>query len=766
MLPRGEADELVDKAHGAVSRYGYGLSDIAGTTLQMHQKENLARALKKEFYSNEISVPNDIDPKNNTGDRMALEDYLYTLTTQYSKHGLTIGTTIQREDSRTLFISPDEEFLFVKVVVKRSLRGEHNYNGELKRDLLLDIYVWFTLNNGEVNSKAYIYSIVPHEDNAHSFQRVWIEGEMRPLSVQSQAPQPTVSAPQSNAVISPPANVPRQNPTVEASSDCNTPDSDPYLIQGESAWEDFYHADEQFKDLVLRRGMTAVAELTFTVTSKGSLGNGVNVKVHTRNPEIIGEVEEMAIRLLRSFSMSSDAWMPAQKECRQLDALTKLELRLNANKNSSSSTPATAKKPKVSGPCTEPESRPYFISPTESEQKWRQFYLQDEVYLKAVKQQTAGLVEVTFTVKADGSIDSEGISAVLIGGSSNEEHRKQLNYLAKTIVTQSQGWSSGRRACQEVPMSVTMPIRFDPCSSGLQRPRFEGRSAYGRAWKEYVSKNESYVKAVLDGTDGFMDARFRVQKDGNIPLGSLDINFGVSLNHHVTGRAVFEELIEQSSAQGKWSPAYSGCVPFEHAANAQIKFAKSRMDPATVVRVANLSRRQKRKWENKAEWREHKSEKKGGVHFSFGGSGGYFHFPNRSNFSSAAAKNLRWTAGVEAAFGGMFGNVGGMELRYRWLSPRSEASLGVLFNASPKRWPVRFYFPIHFNVSWYPTSYILIGPSIGLLCMDIKMGKYASIYMELIDGTVEFDLAMNVQNNLSRHSFSYTPSIGFRFCRW
>ena len=127
-----DAEDLLKRAHLAVDRYSYGLAEIGGTRLQEHEKADMASSVMKEFQSAEVMVPNDIDPKHNTGERLKLESYLYTLSSEYSKHGLTVFTKIIADDSRSIFIDQiDHEFLFVKVVVQRELTGEHNFNGRL-----------------------------------------------------------------------------------------------------------------------------------------------------------------------------------------------------------------------------------------------------------------------------------------------------------------------------------------------------------------------------------------------------------------------------------------------------------------------------------------------------------------------------------------------------------------------------------------------------------------------------------------------------------
>lgn len=749
-----DADRLLKKAHQTVGRYSSGLADIGGTRLQEHEKVDMVSSVMKEFQSAEIMVPNDIDPKYNTGEWLKLASYLYTLSSEYSKHGLSVLTTIIPDDTRSIFIDRiDQEFVFVKVLVERELKGEHNFNGTHGKSHQLDVYVQFAFSNGAVIEKAQISGVEPHQNNTHTFQRVPIQGEVTTLIVQSAALKPAVSTPQTNVPSPTSVDMTRPQPPIPTKSGCTTPDSDPHLIQGESVWEDFYHADEQFKDLVLRRRMTAVVDLVFTVTSKGTLGNDINASAYTRNAEIKGEVEEMAKRLLREFSMSTNAWMPAQKTCRQLDALTELKLLLNSKK-SAATTPS--KKPNASSACNDPESRPYFISPTESEQKWKQFYLQDDVYLKAVEQQNVGLVSITFKVNVDGKIDIETISPEIIDGPFDEGPRKQLRDIAKTIIarTKDEGWKPGRKDCKTVATLVTVQIRFEPCNRDFQKPRFEGEDSFRKSWGEYVSKNESYVKAVLDGARGFMNTRFLVKKDGTIPVSSLDFNFGRSINKYGISRTIGEELLAKSSKESKWSSATSACRKIEHDVSVQFRFSNSRLDPSTVLKVGQLSKQEKKKWENKAEWKKHKGEKKGGVHFSFGGS--------------AALLFPKTFLGYEVSFGGLFGNVGGMEVKYehRWddkSHPMVGISPGMIINASPKRWPVRFYFPLHVNFTLHPDYDLRIGPSIGLLCMDIKMHKHVSFYMELIDVTAQ---VFDIRKSWDFYNFQYTPSVGFRFSRW
>jgi hypothetical protein len=775
-----DADKLVQIAHQAVERYSLGLTDIGGTRFQEGEKMDFVSDALKVFESaTNTMVINDLDPKNNTSDLVSIDTYLYTLYTQYNKYGLQISTQITDATTKSIYIDPiDQEFLFVKVVIQRDLKGTHNTNGDHDTSHLLDVYVQFArTTNGDVIRKAQITGIGPHIANDHTFQRVPIQGEVTTLNIQSPPTQPAVSAPTPNVSSPPSVDVTRPQPTTPTQSGCTTPDSDPTLIHGESAWEDFYRADAAFQDIVVRRGMTAVAELTFTITAKGTLGNGINVKVHTKNAEIIGEVEEMAKRLLREFSMSSDAWMPAQKQCRQLDALTELDIRLNANKkNPTSPKTPSAKQPKSSGSCNDPESRPYFNDANGSEQQWRQFYLQDEVYIKATTQNNVGLVEVTFTVKADGTIDTDGIGVLVKEGPSGEQPRNQLRYLAKTIVARSQGWKPGKRDCQAVAMSVKTEIRFERCLSGLQGPCFEGQSNYHSKWKEYVSKNESFVRAVLNGTRGSMDARFQVVRDGSVPSGSMKF----SLTEGV-GRAIGEELIEKSSAEGKWSPATSDCQAVERNAHVSFRFAKSRMDPATVLKVANLSYQEKRKWEKKAEWTDWKDRKKGGVHFSIGGAGSFF-LPTWVVDTTASGNDSGWRQvhmttfiGGEVAFGGMFDNVGGMEVRYGLGWDMSNGilahriALGGIINASPNRWPVRFYFPIHIagiqlsrNHDLVIEDYEWFGElRIGVLCMDIKMDKYSSFFMELGSFSWQTDFYWKQSSR-----FAYTTSLGFRVSRW
>jgi hypothetical protein len=641
-LPRQTYDELLGNARGAIDRMSYGLMDLGNTELNYYQKQDIKRVVMYDFLSTETSVVNDIDPIGNTGETIKLEVYLENMILYYDKYGLDIETKVVDEKSDRLYEGPDGEFLFVKLVCERTISGKHNLHGEINKSLLLDYYVWFRIENGDVIAEPIIYSCNKHMDDEGQWTRVLIKEEMKQVGVSST--KRNISQAQ--------AEPPKPTKEIEAETTANN-----------------------------------------TVT----------------RPSI---------------------------------------------------------------PCSKPNSDAYFISPSNSQREWLFYYENSEVYKKAIGQKITGRVSAQVVILATGEPMEWNIKTTILEGANDEHALIRYSTVIQQLVRESKGWMPAMIDCKPVADTVTLEVEFSNCTELITNVKLNGNGNIKHEWKRYVGQHPRFMQAVFkEDVRGPADVSFEVGKSGTVTAHSIETNVGHTLSNQYNGMKTLDALVLGSDKwKSGWWPRVENCTRTDQKVKLKVKFKPRWVDPRQVADSNLFSGRKKKKWKNRAEWADWKDEKIGGVHFSIGALWA-------SPLSlSRNYEPFQWSDGMlgfEASLGGMFGQVGGLELRYRFLNPRNEIGLGLLFNASPKRWPARFYFPIHFNVSWNNDRQIFLGPSLGLICLDLKVDKKVSLYFNLIHATAEFGTKLGMINDTDEEAkatglqaFYYTPSIGLRFCRW
>jgi len=423
-------------------------------------------------------------------------------------------------------------------------------------------------------------------------------------------------------------------------------------------------------------------------------------------------------------------------------------------------------------PCAKPDADAYFISQTNPEREWLFYYENSEIYKKAVKQKVSGRVSAQVVILPTGLAVEGNIKVTILKGVSDENALSTYSYIILYLIRESKGWSPAIRNCVPVEDTVTVEVVFSDCTELITKAKLNGNSNIKQEWKRYVGQNPRFMQAVFkEDVRGPADVSFEVGKSGTVTAHSIETSVGQTMSNQYNGMKTLDALVLGSDRwKSGWWPRMEHCTRTDQKVKLKVKFKPRWVDPRQVANNDLFSSRKKKKWKNRAEWADWKDEKLGGVHFSLGA---LWAMPLSVSRNYRPFEWFDGMLGLEASLGGMFGHVGGLEVRYRFLNPRNELGLGLLLNASPRRWPARFYFPIHFNVSWNYHKQVFIGPSVGLLCLDVKLAKKVSMYFDLLRGTAEFGTNLGMENDtdtkakaIGLQAFYYSPSIGLRFCRW
>ncbi len=789
-ISRSEKSDLIDKAHSTVKSYSLSLQDMGDSTYQYYEKDPFRTDILNLFYNNDTKILNDIDAAGNLSKDISISTYLYDIQDRYRNHGVVIKTEIDYAKSNNLFVAdqPDMKYFFVKVVAERTVKGKDNLERTIDQTRPVDIYVLYIIGEKGYDPNPYIYSITEHGEHT-DYTEVGIIGEPQRAAAQTSTFETTKPvSPQTRPPVNPKPEVEEppvaQNRTITTNAPCNEPATEPRFNSSsdhKKQWKDFIYSSNAYRKAVKEQGVRCVGTIYFTVKADGSIV-GVTLGEGGDGCHNLEQGFMAVQQIMQESTQNGNGWIAARENCVEVSMQISGEVIFTPSKireKTTSSTPVLCNTPAY-----------YISSGTMSEHDaWKAFYQQDTVFERAVENGLRGKVISTFIVNTNGTLDLRDVEKQFIGVS--DSNRIKVGALVNGLLARSsqQGddWNPEKKDCQSVKGEASVTIVFDQpkvmltpanrkpvpqepkkpltekqlkrahrqaqkdvisCQRNNHSPKFNSCRHHRRAWKEYVSKQPEFVEAVLeDGVKGLVDGRVPVNKQGEVDLNSAKIRMGNSVNMELKAEKVFNQVLASSTESGnEWHPAKSKGVPAYDEAKVHLSFKKRNLDPTAAIASKLLSDRGERKMGRKATWQEHKEEKIGGVHFSIGGVGGI---------------DEEVTGGVEAALGGLFGNVFGMEARYTYLiGPEDHViGLGMLFNASPKRWPTRFYFPIRGSVHLQNRGLPVYGVSVGLLCLDIKLGKKASMYFEFADGELRFEPGGNVRPY-------WTPSIGFRFSRW
>ncbi|MCB9205339.1 MAG: hypothetical protein H6603_10220 [Flavobacteriales bacterium] len=578
---------------------------------------------------------------------------------------------------------------------------------------------------------------------------------------------------------------------------CQRPSEEPRFSGTEDygrEWEKHLYMSDLYREYVQKHGLNTIGTVSFHLEANGTIrASSIRFAPDGNLSNTDKFVEELVRQVLMQTS-DNGLWKAAKKNCVPVEKRIAIERVKFANSVlqgvEAGQTNSISHPPLFDGAVTESESR----------KKWETYYKENTKFKDFVFAGGYGKVLVKFTVKKDGSVaDNPNIQVV-----EGVENTQQLKTMVEELIRGSQeghGWSPAVENSVKVDGIVEARVVFQQpnltpkgrilpkvdtyqsqakknevvnidskCDREDRKPMFNACKHHKRLWKQYVSQQPAYVRAVLkDHERGPTDARFNVRSDGSIDANSISANVGSSYRSRSTNvYTCIDEIVKNSEQYGiGWIPGKIDNVETTRQAQVHIDFKKRRVDAQAALNSGYLKEgRQTKKFRHRADWDEWKKEKKGGVHFSFGGiidlglidpSSGSFNYYSQ------------FIGGPEVAFGGMFGNVFGMELRYSAHIGSFSDRVGfgklggrLLFNASPTRWPVRFYFPLGADW-WHDYAHKSEGGwglTLGLVCLDVKIGKYGSMYFDLLKGSTRFDKRSNWVG------WAYTPSIGFRIARW
>lgn len=807
-LTRLEIDQLVDGAISTVDKYSINLIEMGDSSKMPYEKFHERNDILLRFESPETLVLNDIDAVGNLSKEIPISTYLTDITTtRYNRHGVSFDTQIDRNLSNHVFIDTRTggQYLFVKVVANRTIRGKDNLGRVIDRTGLIDVYVSYPINQaGYDPNNPSIYSITEHMDNNNLFSEILPANEYRrpselnegdtdktPVSMNNSLRETEVKSPEPVSEVSQPRNCAPTKAQFRSASGAT----------GHEAWEAFLYSSQSYKTAVELNGVQGAGMLRFSVDQDGMVSNP---SMSFNSPEFFGKelIPGVVNQLMIESSQTGNSWLAATENCEpKQDYLTKSVIFHRRYVKSESAAPQ-----RLDGSCNDPV--PHFIVQGNMNEReaWKKFYEADLVYQNAVSSGLKGEVITRFKINSDGKVDLGSIKNQYRGV--NEGDIPRIDNQVRMLLVRSQdgnGWLPAKKDCQSITGEAIAVIVFEQgditpanrvpviktststskealtkteqkrrarqekkeqkcCGKEDVAPKFETCKHSRRAWKEYYGKQPEYVNAVLrDKVRGHVFGRVLITENGKVDRNTVKVRLDPSqVRNWREAKSVALEIIEKSDKGSvQWKAAKSDGVTISGKARVGISFNKRSLSPDAAIASGRLNERLENKFKRKGDWIESIEGKKGGVHFSFGGLGDF-----GGIIEPTGSPKSQFTGGGQVAFGGLFGNVGGMEVVYSYVArgartkDRSFISLNVLLNASPRQWNTRFYFPFGAGVLVGPFNPTRFRASLGLLCLDVKIGKKASMYFDLIKGSLEF-------NSLSEYKgFTINPSIGFRFSRW
>ena len=799
LMERSAIDALSKTAKNLVLDYNSNLENLGNPILMDYEKEGIIYGMKEGFDGNDVLVFNDLDPMDAVERHVTIEQYLSDIKMFYGGTGLKVGYEIDRSGSKGLYTDRSDKFLFVKVVVKKTLKGRHLYEDSLHKTIVLDHYVQFKrTSSGRFSNRGYIYSIVPHEANQHTFKRVLAKGESLELTVDPQPSTPISQEPEQVYTAPKPTPTPEpvKSQATQTDAPCQETDHPPYFnssSNSKESWKNYYQNTTWFKDAI-DNGIEGQALAEFIVTKNGQVQtSSLNVQLVNVNPSGQMMIPDLVEQIIVESTSGNNGWIPATEHCNKIDAKAQMTLSFKPDS------------------CRDADHKAWFNGAKwddKSNENWMAYLGQSESYRKAIVEGgLTGWVRAKFILNRDNTINSESIQVWPINAEPTPDQAKLISNATKSVIMESQehgsGWTPALKDCQNDYDLITQEFRFakknlsaehkaastsaaGPMVSTVIPPsvnveRFERNNkakcdqdsrplSFNRcikrqtAWREYVKKHPAFIEAVLKhNIKGRAEALFAITSDGKVRDNSVTTRVGVSVNNKSQAETAVEQIVlESQESPNKWYPAKHNGRTMPRNTNAEIWFRKEAIDPADALASGFLEEDEERKMARKKEWRKWKNERLGGVHFSYGFRPMYGTVKYKVN-GTRSFRDFP-SIGGSGAFGGLFGQVFGMELfGGAGVSPPGTTGfcgLNLLFNASPLRWRGRFLFNLGGGMIWIPGEKVRGTLSLGLLCLDVKLAKGFSMYFDFAKGS------LILSESFSAIGYLWTPGIGFRAGRW
>lgn len=699
-----------EESKNVVGAFLYNLNDIIDCGEDVTCYQRIEKWLDRRMPKRTQYVTNFIKIGNE--DRTIMADRLYrNVFTQFKPNpsGQTFVDFDYTQTTQDVYWDADAEKYFVLIEVHVQITGTHIGGAPYQSQSELTFSVEF----GAAEFDGTINTLFPKIYGIHEGQLDRSKFIKAPAAgvVFTTKPQSTPSPTQ--AQVSKPT-VAQTRVINITESPCAEPSSAPRLIDG--SWKSLIIQDKDYLKAV-KDGIEGRGILRFTVLSDGTIADSIVVDKMDKCKPDCDYVEMVAFRLAKnSENWGVNGWESAKRNCSSFDTLIERPFDISAgfierNKNTQT----------VSGALSVPSSKP---------------------------QNTAS---------------SKG----------REQSQKRIDTSEKPIRVADQPKNI---APLPVPSDKRRLIRFN---------NREGRDIQYE-WDKFVSSEYDFIEAVLkNGLRGTIDFSVFVEADGSVK----PIYFNKPYHG---GVSVIERLIDKSKDYQKgWLPAQKSRSYYTSREKFYLTFSPQKLNRNAALESGLLQGKLKKRWEKKAEWEGWKEKKKGGVHFSVGG--GYVLELNSNNDRYRYNKDNPISHGaIHASFGGLFSNHAGMELKGSWmlLSNRKEyvnersqmkenkdlqvfsVGLGVVVNASPNRYPLRFYFTSAPFVRWrlFNKSFsdFQFGTELGLFCFDVKIARDVAVYFEIGRGSIplySFETGEIVFSNLFAQ-VQWTPAVGLRFGRW
>ncbi len=588
-----EKEQFVRDAQSVVKRYGLNLIELGDSLREPWEKQVEEVAILNLFDRTDVLVPNDIDASGEQSKEKSISAYLSTLKINYSRFGLDIDTRIDRSRSNALYIDSKSAnpYLFVKVVVERSLKGKNDQDISIDTTLWLDVYVLYWLNgDGTYDPNAYIYAIEPHDPDT-KYEQVPIKGE-RPQAVarvdQQTITSPTTPKPTEESVPTAQSQ-PKQTdtdsqktvPVPQEPKDC--PYKPPRFVSSSDhkrLWKEFVYSSNAYRKAVLEKGVRGSGTIWFTVKADGAIYDptlGIDSEVFEGKEYAIKEVAQ---QLMTESSSNGNAWIPAEANCekvaRQVSEEVTFELhrvkskgseltpsnRVQVPQNEIPPKPLSRKQQrrgeranrKEERACAEEYRRPRFNSCSRHKKEWRAYVGKNNLFVKAVLQDgVRGFVDASASITRNGDIEP-GSTRIRLGNHVRKRF-EATDVAIKLIEGSTEGnnkWIPGKHQGAAVQKRGGVHLAYgkswlDPntaIESGLLTERGKRKMKRKAAWLDHKKEKIGGVHFNIGGGYAF-------------PLGAngfkggvAEAAFGGLFGHHVGMELKYRTVIDQQA--GRW----------------------------------------------------------------------------------------------------------------------------------------------------------------------------------------------------------------------